>query len=219
MLFDFEKIAPLDCYKLLASTIVPRPIAWVVTQDRQGVLNAAPFSFFNALSGDPPVIGIGIGARPAPGDAVVVKDTGLNIRNTGQFTVCLVGYDNAKAMNVTAIDFPPGVDELREAGLTTCPSIRVKPPRIAESPVAMECELMQMIDLGTERVLVLGRVLAMHVRDDCVLNPDKCYIDTPKLDLVGRMHGAGWYSRTTERFERPRISPDAWAAGKKGHAG
>ncbi len=215
MLFDFDKISPHDRYKLLVSTIVPRPIAWVVTEDRNGVLNAAPFSFFNAFAGDPPVIGIGIGTRPAKNGDEVVKDTGLNIRDTKQFTVCLVNADNAEAMNITAIDFTPEVNELTEAGLTTVPSVKIKPPRIAESPVAMECELMQMVELGTERVLVLGRVLAIHVHDDCVLNPDKCYIDTPKLDLVGRMHGAGWYSRTTDRFERPRITPDAWMARKR----
>ena len=108
MLFDFAEISAKDRYKLLVSTVTPRPIAWVVSLDPRGILNAAPFSFFNVFSGDPPVVGIGIGSRvpPAP------KDTRANIRDTGQFVVNLVSQDMAEAMNVTAIDFPPAVDEL-----------------------------------------------------------------------------------------------------------
>ena len=206
MLFDFAKISPTDCYKLMISTITPRPIAWVVSQDKAGVINAAPFSFFNGFAGDPPVIGIGIGSR-APGTP---KDTRANIRDTGQFVVNLTSQAQAEAMNVTAIDFEQGVSELSEAGLTTIPSVHVKPPRIAESPVAMECELMQIVDLGGKSGLVLGRILAMHIKDDAVLDPAKCYVDTPKLGLIGRMHGAGWYARTTDLFNMPRIPLAEW---------
>lgn len=206
MLFDFETLSTQERYKLLVSTVVPRPIAWVVTQDLGGRLNAAPYSFFNVFSADPPVVVFGIGGRK-PGDT---KDTGQNIRETGQFTVCLVNQETAKPMNITAIDFPPEVDELAEAGLTTLPSTRVKPPRIAESPVAMECERFMIIELNTDRALVLGRVVAMHVRDDCVLDAARCYIDTPKLDLIGRLHGGGWYTRTSDSFELPRIPLEAW---------
>jgi flavin reductase (DIM6/NTAB) family NADH-FMN oxidoreductase RutF len=206
MLFDFETLAVQDRYKLLVSTVVPRPIAWVVTQDLGGRLNAAPYSFFNVFSADPPVVVFGIGGRK-PGD---IKDTGQNIRETGQFTVCLVNQDAASAMNVTAIDFPPEVDELAEAGLTTVASTRVKPPRIAESPVALECERFMIVELNTDRALVLGRVVAMHVRDDCVLDAQRCHIDTPKLDLIGRLHGGGWYTRTADRFEMPRIPLEGW---------
>jgi len=206
MLFDMNAIPPKERYKLLTSTVVPRPIAWVVTQDSGGRLNAAPYSFFNVFSADPPVVVFGIGGRK-PGD---VKDTGQNIRETGQFTVCLVNQDAAQAMNITAIDFPPEVDELAEAGLTTVTSTRIKPPRIAESPVALECERFVIVELNTDRALVLGRVVAMHVRDDCVLDAQRCHIDTPKLDLIGRLHGGGWYTRTTDRFEMPRIPLEAW---------
>src|SRR5262245_8538068 len=135
MLFDFATLNPSVCYKLLVSTIVPRPIGWVVSQDRDGALNAAPYSFFNALSADPPVVGIGIGSRSSGHG----KDTRTNIIETGEFVVNLVSEETAGAMNVTAIEFEPEVDELGEAGLTVCPSLRVKPPRIAESPVAIEC--------------------------------------------------------------------------------
>ena len=210
MEFDFAKLSPRDCYKLLVATVVPRPIAWVVTQDPQGVLNAAPYSFFNVFSGDPPVVIIGIGGRE-PGDA---KDTGGNIRRNGQFVVNLVSFANAQAMNVTAIDFPAHVDEIAEAGLHTAPSLHVAPPRIAESPVAMECERLTTLEIGNERALVLGRVLAMHVADEMVLDAARCYIDTPKLDLIGRMHGAGWYARTTDRFDMPRIPVDEWPGRK-----
>lgn len=210
MLFDFAATASKDMYKLLVATIGPRPIAWVTTQDTDGTLNAAPFSFFNAVSGDPPVVAIGIGGR-APGD---VKDTGGNIRRTGQFVVNLVSYDLAEPMNVTAIEFPKAVNELEEAGLTTAPSVHVRPPRIAEAPVSMECERLVIVDVGIDRAVILGKVLAIHVRDDCVLDRERCYVDTPKLDLIGRMHGAGWYARVTDRFEMPRISVEEWAARK-----
>ena len=228
MLFDFADLAARARYKLLVSTITPRPIAWVVSQDSRGLLNAAPFSFFNAFSADPPVIGIGIGSHarvravlaareeqsPAPGAGSTwsppqMKDTRANIAETGEFVVNLVSEEVAQAMNVTAIEFEPGVNELAEAGLTTCPSVRVKPPRIAESPVSMECELLQIVDLGASG-LVLGRVLAMHIREDAVIDAAKCYVDTPKLRLIGRMHGTGWYARTSDLFEMPRIPVQDW---------
>lgn len=206
MLFDFAQLAPRERYKLLVSTITPRPIAWIVSQDLSGRLNAAPFSFFNAFAGDPPVVGIGIGSHD-PGRP---KDTRANILQTGQFVVNLVSQEIAEAMNVTAIEFPADVDELEQAGLHTAPSAHVRPPRIAESPVAMECELMQMIELGAESALVLGRVLAMHIKDEVVLDEHKHHIDTPALRLIGRMHGTGWYARTSDLFEMPRISLREW---------
>ena len=210
MLFDMKDLNPQDVYKLLVATVVPRPIAWITTQDIDGSLNAAPFSFFNAMSGSPPVVCFGIGGR-GPGDA---KDTGNVIRRTGEFVVNLVSDELAEAMNITAIDFDAGVDELQEAGVTAAPSLRVKPPRILEAPVSMECERLVIVDVGIDRSVVLGRVLAMHVRDDCVMDAAKCYIDTPKLNLVGRMHGRGWYARTTDRFEMPRIEVEEWLQRK-----
>ena len=206
MLFDFSKLPTRECYKLLVSTVTPRPIAWVVTQNSTGRLNAAPFSFFNAFSADPPVLGIGM-ASHAPGRP---KDSRVNIKETGQFVVNLVAEENAAAMNVTATEFDYGVDELAEAGLTTLASTHVKPPRIAESPVSFECELMQIIELGASTGLVLGRVLAMHIRDSAVLDSTKNYIDTPALKLLARMHGTDWYTRTSDLFEMPRIKVEDW---------
>lgn len=207
MLFDFETLPARDRYKLLVSTVVPRPIAWVVSQDAQGQVNAAPYSFFNAFGDDPAVIAIGCGPR-APG---VPKDTLANIRATGQFVVCLVPEAQVHAMVVTATDFPEGTDELDIAGLTKIPSIKVAPPRIGESPVAMECETFQLVEAG-RHTIVIGKVLAMHVQDDAVMSVEKNYIDTPKLELVGRMHGSGWYARTTDRVEVPRYTAEQWAA-------
>jgi flavin reductase (DIM6/NTAB) family NADH-FMN oxidoreductase RutF len=211
MLFDFATIPAKERYKLLVSTVVPRPIAWIVSQDRHGRINAAPFSFFNAFAGDPPVVGIGIGSHD-PGRP---KDTRRNIRDTRQFVVNLVAEENAEAMNITAIEFEPGANELAEAGLTTVPCTHVKPPRIAESPVSMECELLQIIELGSDSGLVLGRVLAMHVREEYVLDAARHYIDTPKLKLIGRMHGSGWYARTSDLFSMDRISREAWKQRKR----
>jgi flavin reductase (DIM6/NTAB) family NADH-FMN oxidoreductase RutF len=206
MLFDFATISPREQYKLLVSTVTPRPIAWIVSQNAQGQLNAAPFSFFNAFCGNPPIVGMGISSheegRP--------KDTRKNIRETREFVVNLVSEEAAEAMNVTAIEFEAGVNELAEAQLKTIPSVHVKPPRIAVSPVAMECALHQMVELGPGTELVLGRVLAMHVHDEMVLDAAKHYIDTPKLKLIGRMHGTGWYARTSDLFLMERIARKNW---------
>jgi flavin reductase (DIM6/NTAB) family NADH-FMN oxidoreductase RutF len=205
MLFDFSKIPAKDCYKLLVSTVTPRPIAWVVTQSVEGKLNVGAFSFFNVFSGDPPVLAIGLGSHK-PGRP---KDTRVNIKETGQFVVNLVAEQNAEQMNITAIEFDYGIDELGQAGLKHVPSDRVKPPRIAESPVSMECELMQLIEWG-DNGMALGRILAMHVHDEMVLDAAKYSIDTLGLRLIGRMHGRGWYTRTTDLFEMPRIPVSEW---------
>ncbi len=199
MLFDMTALPPRDRYKLLASTVVPRPIAWVVTQDATGGRNAAPFSFFNVFGDDPPVVGFSAGERASGGD----KDTLANIRAGGQFVVCLVSEDQASAMNVTGAEVPPDVDEMRLAGLAIAPSARVAPPRIAESPVAMECEAFGIVPIGSY-ALVLGRVLAMHVRDDCVLDAGRRHIDAARLRLIGRMAAPDGYVRTTNCFAMRR---------------
>lgn len=207
MLFDFASTSPREVYKLMVSTVTPRPIAWVVSRAADGRLNAAPFSFFNVLSGNPPVVGIGIGSHE-PGRS---KDTRKNIAATREFVVNLVSEEAAAAMNITAIEFEPEVDEVSEAELRTIPSVHVAPPRIAVSPVSMECTLMQIVELGPDSGLVLGRVVAMHVRDDLVLDPVKHYIDTPNLNLIARMHGSGWYARSSDLFEMRRIPRAEWS--------
>jgi flavin reductase (DIM6/NTAB) family NADH-FMN oxidoreductase RutF len=210
MLFDFATSPTRDQSKLLLSTVVPRPIAWIVSLDLRGQLNAAPFSFFNAFVLDPPVVGVGIGSR----ESGQPKDTRRNIRNTGELVINLVSEDMASGMNVTAIDFESGVNELSEAEVNTCPSIHIRSPRIAGSPVAMECELMQIVDLGPETGFVLGRVVAMHVREDVILDAERHYIDTPRLRLIARMH-SGWYARTSDLLQMDRISRAGWGGSKE----
>ncbi len=210
MQFDFDALSGRDRYKLLVSTVVPRPIAWVVTRSAAGIVNAAPYSFFNAISGDPPLLAVSIEGRTDGR-----KDTAVNIRESGQFVVNLVNDATAAAMVVTAIDFDPSISEVAEARLATLPSVKIGPPRIADSPVAFECEVSQTIELPGNRDLVLGRVVMMHIADPAVLDAARCYVDTPKLELVGRMHGGGWYARTSDLFEVARIPVEDWnpAAG------
>ncbi|HEV7263529.1 MAG TPA: flavin reductase family protein [Falsiroseomonas sp.] len=199
MEFDFATLPREARGKLLHSTIVPRPIAWVVTRHAEGAANAAPFSFFNVVSTEPPLLCIGMAARTGED-----KDTLANIRRSGQFVVNLVPIEMAEAMNQTSTEFGPEVDELARFGLATLPSTKVDPPRVAGSPVAMECETFSLVELDQGGAVVLGRVLAMHVAEAVLLDATRHYVDTPSLGLIGRMHGGGWYARTTDLFEMPR---------------
>jgi flavin reductase (DIM6/NTAB) family NADH-FMN oxidoreductase RutF len=204
MRFDMPKLAARDRYKLLTGVVVPRPIALVTTLDGVGGVNAAPFSFFNAMGADPPLVVLGIGNR----NRAEPKDTAKYIRAGGEFVVNVVTEDIAEAMNVTSIDFPAGTDELALAGLTGVPSHAVKPPRVGESPVNMECREVQTTEIGRNRI-ILGEVLCMHVRDDLV-DPEKFYVHTERLHAVGRMHAPGWYVRTRELFDMPRVTYEEW---------
>ncbi len=207
MHFDLSALDGRSSYKLMTSTIVPRPIAWVVSVDADDRVNAAPFSFFGLMSGDPPLLCFGVGAREGR-----AKDTSTNILRRREFVVNLVSAELLASMNVTAIDFPPEVDELAAAGLATVPSLHVAPPRIAASPVAFECEATGVIPIAAERWLILGRPLCMHVRDDAVIDRTACYIDTAKLDLVGRMRGGagGGYATTRDLLALPQLTESQW---------
>lgn len=207
MLFDFGKLTAQEKYKLLTAVVVPRPIAWVVSRSSEGRLNCAPFSFFNAFSGDPPIVCIGIGAREGR-----PKDTAVNIQRTGEFVVNLVPERLAQQMNVTAIDFEPDVCEIDAAGLETIAGVTIGTPRLAASPVALECKRMVTLEIGIGRSIIVGVVNAVHIDDEFVLNGDRCHVDTPRLHLVGRMHGGGWYTRTNEQFLLPRIQEQEWRA-------
>ncbi len=196
MQIDIDQMAPTDQYKLLSSTIIPRPIALVTTCSRSGAHNAAPFSFFNVMGEDPPVLVLGIEAKRGSG---ALKDTLINIRDTGQFVVHTVDEDLATAMNVCAIDFPTGVDEAVQAGLTCVPSIRVRPERIAEAPIAFECEKHSILQISPNRHIVIGRVVLMHVREG-LLDPETLYIDNKGYRPIGRLFGK-LYTKTREQFE------------------
>ncbi|WP_323006101.1 flavin reductase family protein [Pseudorhodobacter sp.] len=200
MLFEFDKIAPEISYKLLTSTITPRPIAWVSTLGANGVVNAAPYSFFNAMGHTPPTVAIGLVRDAARG----WKDTARNILETAEFVVNLVPEELAQAMNKTSAALGPEVSELELAGLETAPSGHIKPPRIAAAPVSFECVMLSSVITGPMQTIVIGRVVAAHIDDAVVLDAARGYIDTPALGLIGRMHGAGWYARSTDLFQLKR---------------
>lgn len=199
MRFDLDCVDTAIAYKLLAATVMPRPIAWVVTKGEGGI-NAAPYSFFNVMGSAPPTVAIGLLADPERG----FKDTAQNILNTGEFVVNLVPERLVAAMNVTAVNAPRGHDELALAGLAVTPSTHIAPPRIADSPVAFECRSLSNVVTGPQQTIVIGRVLAVHIDDDFVLDSDNAYIDTPGLDLVARSYGSDYVrSRDTFSLDRP----------------
>lgn len=210
MQFDMETLAPRDRYKILTSTVTPRPIAWVTSQSAAGLVNAAPFSFFNVMGDDPPIVVIGVLRHPDNRP----KDTAANILETGEFVVNLVSEDLAEAMNITCMDAPPEVDELECAGLHAAASVKVAPPRIAESPVSFECKTFKTVETGPHQVIVLGQVVMAHIRDDMVLDAERCHMDTPALKLVARMHGSGWYARSSDLFEMERPRYADWIAAR-----
>jgi len=212
MHFDLAQIPAADAYKLLVSTVVPRPIALVTTVDGKGRVNAAPFSFFNAVSSVPPVVVLGVSPGDAGGDGY--KDTERNIRDSGEFVVNLVDEALAQRMNICAVDFPAGVDELGKAELTPLLSTGVRAPRIAQSPVSFECRRITGLSLGPRSTLEVGRVIHIHIRDDLV-DPVKMYVSTEKMRLIGRMHGRGWYARTSDLFLMERMTREEWEAGNE----
>lgn len=199
-LFDFTTLDPRSCYKLLIGAVVPRPIAWVTTRSPEGVVNAAPYSFFNCVSSDPPLLVLGVENKASTS----FKDTAWNIRTTEEFTVNIVDDALMDAMNITATAFPPEVDELAMAGLTAAPGQMVGCPRIAEAPVAFECRRHTTLNIGKSREIVLGLVLAAHIRED-IVDHERFYIDPAGLDAVGRMGGHG-YARTRDYFDLPTLS-------------
>jgi len=206
MQFDIPALPPGDAYKLLASVVVPRPIALVTTLGPEGQSNAAPFSFFNMVGSSPPVVALGIADRTLDSP----KDTRANIVRTGSFVVNLVDEELADAMNICGIDFPPGQSEMDAAGLTSVASVAVPAPRIAESPVQLECRLAQIAEVGDNKI-VLGEVVFLHIRDEFV-DTEKLRVRTDALHLIGRMHGGGWYARTSDLFDMPRIAYAQWQA-------
>jgi flavin reductase (DIM6/NTAB) family NADH-FMN oxidoreductase RutF len=208
MHFDFSQLSANDRYRLMVSAVTPRPVAWVTTQSAKGVRNAAPYSFFNIMGADPPIVVIGMGRR-ADGTR---KDSAANLLETGEFVVNLVCEADAQAMNLTSIDAPPGIDEIALAGLATTASLAITPPRITSAPVAMECRVYQSLEIG-RNTLVIGQVLHFHIHD-AFYDPATRRIDTPAMRLVGRVHGAGFYARGTDLFELQRPSWADFAALK-----
>lgn len=175
----------------MVASITPRPIALVTTIDLAGRVNAAPFSFFNAICDDPPMVAIGINSVHEG----LIKDTAGNITFTGEFVVNLVDEAMGVPMNDCARELPAGENELQYAGLTAEPALKVAPPRIAEAPISLECRRHSAIQVGRGRSIILGEILAICFRKG-LHDPERHYVDTPAAGLIGRMHGAGWYART-----------------------
>ena len=186
--------APVS-YRLLVGSVVPRPIAFVSTRSTAGVNNLAPFSFFNAVCGDPPVVLF------CPVWRDPMKDTLANVRETREFVVNIVNEDIVEQMNVCSAEFPANVDEFAMSGLTPVASDLVRAPRVAESPVSMECTLLQVVEISGRPLggnIVIGEVVRFHV-DDRVVDAGSYRIDAEKLRAVGRMSGYD-YARTRDRF-------------------
>jgi flavin reductase (DIM6/NTAB) family NADH-FMN oxidoreductase RutF len=191
----------LDNYKLLTNLVVPRPIAWITSVNRAGVINLAPFSFFNAVGSNPLYVVVGIGNREN-GDP---KDTARNIESSAEFVVNLVTEDLLTAMNISSIDFPADESELVATKLHTTPSARIRTPRLTEAQASLECKLFQAQPLGTNR-LFIGEVVMFQIADRLV---------GPRMHIndfapIGRLGSPSMYCRTTDRFDLPRISYAQW---------
>jgi flavin reductase (DIM6/NTAB) family NADH-FMN oxidoreductase RutF len=190
-----------DNYKLLTNLVVPRPIAWITSLGQAGVINLAPFSFFNAVGSDPVYVVVSIGTR----DNGEPKDTAKNIENSAEFAINMVTEDLLEAMNISAADFPPDRSELTAADLHAAPSFCIRTPRLAEAQVSLECKLFNSLPLGTN-TLYVGEVVMFHVAD---------HLLGPRLHIngfapIGRLGSPSMYCRTTDRLDIRRVSFADW---------
>jgi flavin reductase (DIM6/NTAB) family NADH-FMN oxidoreductase RutF len=207
--FDPQAIDSAAMYKLLIGSVVPRPIAWVSSVDAEGVRNLAPFSYFMAITHDPPTVAFSSGPRGAEigGGVRGKKDTLHNVEATREFVVNVVDDALAEAMNVTSGDYAADVDEFAKAGLAAAPSAKVKAPRVAAAPVSMECRLARIIPVGNlPHHLIMGEIVHVHVRDD-VFDPATGRLDMRRLKPVGRLAGH-LYTHVHDIFEMKRPAVD-----------
>lgn len=200
MLLDFADLTPLDRYRWLASSVTPRPIAWVSSISKEGVTNLAPFSFFQVISDDPATLMVNVGTR----DDGALKDTLRNAQETGELVIHLVSFAQTEAMNASAAILPRSTSEFVHCGIDSIASTRVAPPRVKGAAVAFECRVAQIVgypDKQPNHHLIFAEVLLAHISDE-VLN-EKGRIDPQRLDLVGRLGGTA-YSRTQDTFDLQR---------------
>lgn len=190
-----------DNYKLLTNLVIPRPIAWITSQSADGVVNLAPFSFFNALASDP----VYVIFSASNNELGQPKDTARNILESGEFVVNMVTEELFAAMNLSAADFPPEVGELAATGLQPAPSVRIRVPRVAEALASLECTLHSTQQLGGN-TLFIGEVVMFHVADH-LLGP-RNHING--FAPIGRLGSPSVYCRTTDRFDIARISYAQW---------
>jgi flavin reductase (DIM6/NTAB) family NADH-FMN oxidoreductase RutF len=200
MIIDVSKADVVSVYQALVGVVAPRPIAWVTTVDAQGRVNLAPFSFFNAFGANPPVVVF----SPTNRRDGSKKDTLLNLEAVPEFVLNAAVEDLAGPMNATAKELPRGQSEAEFAGLSLAPSAKVRPPRVAASPVHLECRVNQFISVGDGAIaanLVIGEVLLIHI-DEAVLDPSG-RVDPRKLRTIARL-GGNFYCRSTDLFEMER---------------
>ncbi|MEO7243008.1 MAG: flavin reductase family protein [Variovorax sp.] len=181
-------------YRLLCGIVVPRPIAWITSIDADGLVNAAPFSSYNYVAHSPPMLAVNIGSRNG-----ALKDTARNIERGGEFVVNVATEDNMELMHRTSAEFPAHVSEVDRLGIALLASQTVKPPRIALSPVQMECRLNRRVKLGRLNTLYIGEVVAFHIRADVY---DGKYVESAKMRPVARL-GGPYYTALGEIFTRP----------------
>ncbi len=196
MTIDPRTLSPRDAYNILVSAVVPRPIAFVTSMNDRKVVNAAPYSFFNALTGTPPLVMISVGRKNGQ-----MKHTAENIVHQKEFVVNLVTDELVHSMNISSADFPEGISEIEQAKLTLVESTAIRTPRIAASKVSLECVLHKHIEIGTGPTnLIIGEVVQFHVKDEVYSDGT---IDQEKFKPIARM-GGNYYSRTNDLFELER---------------
>jgi flavin reductase (DIM6/NTAB) family NADH-FMN oxidoreductase RutF len=204
MKITLAELSPAQRYHLTSSLVVPRRIAWITTLNEDGTVNAAPFSYFQLMGENPPLVVLGIGRRN-DGEP---KDTLKNIRRTREFVINLVTEENAESMNLCATDFPPGMSKVETLKLATEPSSLVKPPRLAVSPANFEAREVQTLLIGGNQI-IMGELLVAHVRDEFI-DAKTLRIRTNDMHLIGRLQGG--YTRTRDTFEIKRLTYDEWKA-------
>lgn len=206
MQLNLAELTATQRYHVLSSLVVPRPIAWVTTLNEDGAVNAAPFSYFQLMGENPPLVVLGIGKR-SDGSA---KDSFRNIRRSREFVINIVTEENAEWMNLCATDFPSEMSEVATLGLETLPSMLVKPPRLAVAPAQLEGREIQTLLIGGNQV-VMGELLMAHIRDEFI-EAQSLRVLTEKMHVIGRLQGgtAGGYVRTREPFHMQRLTYAEW---------
>jgi flavin reductase (DIM6/NTAB) family NADH-FMN oxidoreductase RutF len=207
--FDPAKLTQRDRYKLLISLVIPRPIALVTTLGPTGIVNAAPFSFFNLFSETPPLAVLGLQSK-AGGE---LKDTSAHIRDRGAFVINLVDEALGEQMNTCSIDFPPEISEIDAAKLNLLPSEKIAVPRIAEAPAALECRHYTTLEVSRERRLAIGEIVHIHVRPG-IVDPERLRVDMTKYRPLARLYG-NFYASLGEPFTHVRQSFEDWQAEQK----
>ncbi len=208
MIIDPSQQSTRSIYRLLVSTVLPRPIAWVSTQNRDGVINVAPYSFFQVVGSRPPMVSLSIGQREWNG-VRVKKDTLRNIEDSGEFVVNIATVPNLEQINQSSAEYAPDESEAKALELTMIPSQVVATPRVADSPIHFECKLDRVLMLGDEPQvgLVIGEVVRAHVADE-LWDADTESVDPSRLNPLSRL-GGSLFASVGQRYDRPRPGPVA----------